>query len=110
MTERPAFRDFGKTAERWKDLAEQRREDFAELYRSGRWRHYYTEEQFRARVRTIAEICDRWIAVIDEHRQVVAECEALAAQRQPTWALEMPAFAPVPSVHEQRPARTSSAR
>jgi uncharacterized repeat protein (TIGR03809 family) len=110
MTDQPAFREFGKTAERWRDLAEQRREDFAELYRSGRWRHYYTEEQFRARVRTIAEICERWKAVLEEHRQVVAACEALAAERRPTWALEMPALVPAPNFHEQRPIRTASAR
>jgi hypothetical protein len=110
MTERPAFRDFGKTAQRWRDLAEQRREDFAELYRSGRWRHYYTEDQFRARVRLVAEICERWAKIIEEHRQVVAECEALAAERPSAWVLETPALMPTPSFHDQRALRANLAR
>jgi len=79
MTDQPAFREFGKTAEKWRDLAEKRREDFAELYRSGRWRQLYTEESFRARVRAIAEICDRWTKIVEEHRQAIAEPEDDAA-------------------------------
>jgi uncharacterized repeat protein (TIGR03809 family) len=110
MTERPAFREFGKTAERWRDLAEQRREYFAELYRSGRWHHYYTEDQFRARVRLVAEICDRWVEILEQHRQVVAECAALAANRDTDWVLETPALIPQARIHDQRPVLRHSAR
>jgi uncharacterized repeat protein (TIGR03809 family) len=110
MTDRPAYREFGKTAEKWRDLAEQRRAHFAELYHSGRWRHYYTEDQFRDHVRKVAEICGRWTDIVEEHRQVVAECEAMAAERHPAWALETPALIPTPSFHDQRSVRTHPAR
>ena len=29
---------------KWRDLAEKRRAHLIELYDSGRWKHYYTEE------------------------------------------------------------------
>jgi uncharacterized repeat protein (TIGR03809 family) len=110
MTDRPAFREFGKTAEKWRDLAEERREYFAELYRSGRWHHYYTEDQFRAHVRQVAEICDRWVDILEQHRQVVAECEALAASRDTDWALETPALIPKSRIHGQRSVLANPAR
>jgi hypothetical protein len=73
MTDRNTFQDFGKTAEKWRDLAEQRRAYFAELYRSGRWQLYYEEDKFLARARAVAEICDRWTKIVEEHRQIVVE-------------------------------------
>lgn len=81
MTDRPAFQDFGKTAEQWRALAERRREDFAELYRSGRWRRYYTEEKFLARVRAIAQICERWTDIVEEHRRMVAQLDEMTVER-----------------------------
>ena len=33
-------------AQKWRDLAERRRAHFIDLYRSGRWKHYYTNEEF----------------------------------------------------------------
>jgi uncharacterized repeat protein (TIGR03809 family) len=76
MTDRTTFRDFGKTAEKWRDLAEQRRAYFAELYRSGRWRLYYEEDKFLAHARVVAEVCERWTKIVEEHRQIVAEFQA----------------------------------
>lgn len=76
MTDPTTFRDFGKTAEKWRDLAEQRRAYFAELYRSGRWRLYYEEDKFLARARVVAEVCERWTKIVEEHRQIVAGFQA----------------------------------
>ena len=70
----PAFREFGKIAERWLDLAERRRGHFAELYSSGRWR-YYEEDVFRAQAREVARICDRWASILERHRQLLPEPE-----------------------------------
>lgn len=40
-----------QVARRWLDLAERRLAYYDELYRSGRWRHYFdTEEQFAVRM------------------------------------------------------------
>jgi len=46
----------------WTVLAERRRAHYEELYRSGRWKLYYSETQFRIRVRQAVELCDAWRA------------------------------------------------
>ena len=44
-------------ARRWQALAERRRQHLLELYRSGRWRRYYREDQIMAQMRdTVREI------------------------------------------------------
>ena len=45
---------------RWRDLAEKRRAHLIELYDSGRWKHYYTEEQLVVRMREAINMVDRW--------------------------------------------------
>jgi hypothetical protein len=47
-------------AQKWRALAERRRADFVELYRSGRWQHYYTRDQFAARLRDVFDAADVW--------------------------------------------------
>jgi len=69
MTDRPAARNLAKTAEKWRVLAERRRDDFAELFRSGRWQRYYELNEFAARARTVAAICDRWAEIVEQCRQ-----------------------------------------
>jgi len=49
-----------RIARRWCDLAERRRAYFIELYRSGRWKHYYSEEQFRSRMRDVLQAARKW--------------------------------------------------
>lgn len=71
MTDQPAFRELGKIAEKWLDLAERRRDHFAELYRSGRWRLYYQEDVFRAQAREVARICDHWASILERHRDLL---------------------------------------
>jgi uncharacterized repeat protein (TIGR03809 family) len=44
----------------WRDLAEKRRAHLIELYDSGRWKHYYTEEQLVARMREAINLRDAW--------------------------------------------------
>lgn len=50
-------------ARRWQELAERQRRHLLELYRSGRWRHYYTEEQLTAQMRDAVRSIERWSAV-----------------------------------------------
>lgn len=80
MTDQPAFREIGKIAEKWLDLAERRRDHFAELYSSGRWRLYYKEDVFRAQAREVARICDHWTAILERHRQLLTEPETPALE------------------------------
>jgi uncharacterized repeat protein (TIGR03809 family) len=55
--------DPGGIARQWRALAERRRTHFLELYRSGRWRHYFTEQEFLNSVRDIAADLDSWDAL-----------------------------------------------
>ena len=45
---------------RWRELAEKRRAHLIELYDSGRWKHYYTEEQLIARMREAINLAETW--------------------------------------------------
>ena len=60
MTELPASREFGKVAQKWRDLAEKRRAYFTELYRSGRWTLFYTDDEMLVRMREVIGAAQRW--------------------------------------------------
>ena len=81
MTDQPAFRKLGKIAEKWRDLAEKRRDYFSELYSSGRWTRYYEQDELLARSREVAEICYRWEAILKQHRSLLPEPEAPVIDR-----------------------------
>ena len=48
---------------KWRALAERRRDHHIELYRTGRWRHYYTEQEFLAEMRTAIALAKRWATI-----------------------------------------------
>ena len=52
-----------KAALKWRELAERRRAHFADLHRSGRWKHYYTEHQFQFEMRQAVAIAERWARI-----------------------------------------------
>ena len=60
MSGRVNIQPYGDVAQKWRDLAERRRAHFVDLYRSGRWKHYYTEEQFLLRMREVIRAADTW--------------------------------------------------
>jgi uncharacterized repeat protein (TIGR03809 family) len=43
-----------------RELAERRRAHFIELYDTGRWKHYYTEEQLLVRMREAILLVETW--------------------------------------------------
>ena len=49
---------------RWRSLAERRRAHFVELYKSGRWKRYYTEEAFQAHMREVVRGVEAWTGMI----------------------------------------------
>lgn len=49
-----------KISQRWHDLAERRLAYFVELYQSGRWRHYYTQEAFALRMLDVIKAARIW--------------------------------------------------
>ena len=84
MVDGHAHRRFCAIAQKWRALAERRHDHFGELYRSGRWKFYYTEEEFVLRLRAVKSIVERWAAVAprpsDEHKPQGAVPQADPAQ------------------------------
>jgi uncharacterized repeat protein (TIGR03809 family) len=52
-----------EVAHKWRALAERRRAHFVDLYHSGRWKHYYSEEQFLRRLREAIRLSERWAEI-----------------------------------------------
>jgi len=50
----------GRITLQWQALAERRLRDYTELYRSGRWQRYYTEERFIALMNDVAQSVSTW--------------------------------------------------
>jgi uncharacterized repeat protein (TIGR03809 family) len=51
---------FDGISRKWLNLAERRLAHFIDLYRSGRWRHYYTKERFAECVRDAIRAVTIW--------------------------------------------------
>jgi uncharacterized repeat protein (TIGR03809 family) len=47
-------------ARQWQGLAERRRQHLLELYRTGRWRRYYSEDQMMAQMRDASRDVQWW--------------------------------------------------
>jgi uncharacterized repeat protein (TIGR03809 family) len=56
-------RPYGELAQQWRELAERRRAHFVDLQQSGRWKHYYTEEQFLAEMQDAVRAAETWARV-----------------------------------------------
>ena len=53
-------------ARKWHALAERRRNHLAELYQSGAWQRYFTEDTLRSQMREAVREVDRWGAMRDD--------------------------------------------
>ena len=53
----------------WQSLAERRRLHLLDLYRSGRWRRYYTEDQIRSQMREVMRAIEGWSALTGQPPQ-----------------------------------------
>jgi uncharacterized repeat protein (TIGR03809 family) len=51
---------------RWHALAERRRNYIVDLYRSDRWRRYYTEDAFRMLMRDVIQNAETWGKVLED--------------------------------------------
>ena len=58
-------------------LAERRRRHYVELYRSERWRRYFTEEAFLLRMRDVIQNAETWTKILE--RMAAPRGEAKAA-------------------------------
>jgi hypothetical protein len=52
-----------EVARKWRALVERRRAHFVELYQSGRWKRYYSEEQFLDHLREAIRASERWAEI-----------------------------------------------
>lgn len=68
---------------KWRDLADRRLAYFTELYRSGRWKHYYTPEDFTVRMRDVVKAAKVWSNLADRTsaEQILAEEPAIRDDR-----------------------------
>ncbi len=80
-----ATRRWERIALKWRALAEQRCVHLVDLYQSGRWKHYYTEEEFLAELRQAVAIAERWakIAPLPEEREAAARPSERSSGRRP---------------------------
>jgi uncharacterized repeat protein (TIGR03809 family) len=60
MLARPKDRPYELLSHKWRELAERRRAHFIELYRTGRWKHYYTQDEFVLRMREVFDAAETW--------------------------------------------------
>ena len=58
-----ATRKWERIALKWRNLAEQRRDHHVDLYKSGRWKHYYTDEEFLTEMRQAVALAERWAEI-----------------------------------------------
>ncbi len=66
----PRMRDaaikWQQLALKWRDIAERRSAHHVEMFYSGRWRHYYSDEQFLTVLRSAVLMARRWSAIAPE--------------------------------------------
>jgi uncharacterized repeat protein (TIGR03809 family) len=67
---------YDSIARRWLELIERRLANFIDLYDTGRWRHYFTQEQFLDEIRKVLRLRDQWAAIAG----VTLDGEELAAE------------------------------
>ena len=67
---------------RWSDLAERRLAYYTELYRSGRWQHYYTQERFAVRMLDVINAAKKWRELAGVQKAVWAEQGAQPAPQR----------------------------
>jgi uncharacterized repeat protein (TIGR03809 family) len=66
MAGAPSVQTSIETVRKWHSLAERRRRHFVELYRSERWRRYYSEEAFLSHMREVIQNVEVWEKVLHQ--------------------------------------------
>ena len=65
MADDNSFQTPIETVRKWHTLAERRRRHYVELYRSERWRRYFTEEAFLLRMRDAMQNVEVWAKILE---------------------------------------------
>jgi uncharacterized repeat protein (TIGR03809 family) len=64
-----------EVSHKWRALAERRRAYLVDLYRSGRWTRYYSEEQFLHCLQSAIRASERWTEIAPAAPQAEANPE-----------------------------------
>jgi uncharacterized repeat protein (TIGR03809 family) len=56
-------RALDEVSHKWRRLAERRQDHLLQLFNSGRWKLYYTEEKFLHLMREAAKLTERWASI-----------------------------------------------
>jgi hypothetical protein len=76
--------DLKDIARRWHDLAERRLAAYNELYRSGRWKHYYpSQEQFAARMLEVIRVARAYHKIAGDPAPAAPRQDPRAAPLRP---------------------------
>ncbi|MGE3148938.1 MAG: TIGR03809 family protein [Pseudorhodoplanes sp.] len=75
MSDGQSHRRYDKLAQKWRDLAERRRDHIIELYQTGRWKHYYTEQELIACLREAIAALEVWDALAESGRRRMIDQE-----------------------------------
>jgi hypothetical protein len=59
------FRTSVEAVRKWHALSERRRRHYVELYRSERWRRYFTEEMFLLLMRQAIQNTENWAKILE---------------------------------------------
>jgi hypothetical protein len=80
MLQWQALHQFDEVAQKWRDLAERRHADYADLYQSGRWKQYYDEGKFLYLMREAVRLAELWAKIAPRPGDVIC---APATQVEP---------------------------
>ena len=63
MTQPTARRIFADLVHKGLEIAEKRRDHFIAVFEAGRWTHYSSESEYRARLDEAVALAERWAAL-----------------------------------------------
>jgi uncharacterized repeat protein (TIGR03809 family) len=93
-----------RVALKWRELAERRRNHFVDLYRSGRWRHYYSSEEFLSEMNEAVALAQRWAKIAPRREEPP---QAAGAAKSPAAAVPAPTPAPESAPAPRRKAKAA---
>ena len=76
MTGDTSVRTSSETVRKWHALAERRRKHYVELYRSERWRRYFSEEVFLLHMRDVIQNVEAWAKILERTPESVSSPRA----------------------------------
>lgn len=90
MPDADSFRISNEVARKWHDLAVRRRDHLADLYHSGRWRRYFTEQNFLALMRDTVRSVESWAAIAYPKAEAMDEALSQTPRQDSASAMAPP--------------------